>query len=70
MGKDIGRIYKHGQYQISTLSIKEIVISYSDSQTLSSIESKITPASSVIEKKNQFHFVFSRHRPEWFKHHK
>ena len=42
MGKDIGRIYKHGQYQISTLSIKKIVISYSDSQTLSSIESKIT----------------------------
>ena len=33
MGKDVGYIYKHGQYQLSTMSIKEYILSYSDYQT-------------------------------------
>ena len=50
MGKDIGRIYKHGKSQHSTMSIKELIISYSASQILSSIGLTITSVSSVIEK--------------------
>ena len=51
MGKDIGHIYKHSQSQISTPSIKAPFISYSASQTSSSIELTITSVSSVIYNK-------------------
>ena len=58
MGKDIGRIYKHIQSQISTLSVKEPVFLYSDSQKSSSIYSKRTCVSSIIYKQ-QTDSVFS-----------
>ena len=51
MGKDILRIYKHSQSQLSTTSIKAPVLSYSDDQTSSYIELTITSVSSVIDKK-------------------
>ena len=42
MGKDIGRIYKYSQSQLSTSSVKEPVSSYSDPQTSSDIQSTTT----------------------------
>ena len=51
MGKDIGKIYKHSQYQLSNPSIKEPVVSSSDSQTSTSIKLTITSVSSDIDKK-------------------
>ena len=56
MGKDIEQIYKHSQSQLSTPSIKTPVISYSNSQTSSSIELTITSVSSVIDKNKQILF--------------
>ena len=38
MGKGIGNIYKHSQYQLTTLSLKELVSSSSEPQTSSGIE--------------------------------
>ena len=38
MGKYIGKIYKHSQYQLSTLSLKAPDISSSEPQTSSDIE--------------------------------
>ena len=65
MGKDIGQTYKHSQSQLSTLSIKAPVLSYSVSQTSSSIELTITSVPSVIDKKtNQFCFLFQKFHPE------
>ena len=51
MGKDIGQNFKHSQSQLSTISIKEPVLSSSDSSTSYSIELTITSVSSVIDKK-------------------
>ena len=51
MDKDIGRIYKHVQYQSSFPSIKKPILSYSVSQTSSSIKLTITSVCSVIDKK-------------------
>ena len=51
MGKDIGKFYKHSQYQISTPSIKAPVISYLASQTSSSIVLTINSVPSVRDKK-------------------
>ena len=53
MGKDIGRICKHSQHQISTPSIKAPVLSYVDSKTSSSIELTIISVPSVIENKQK-----------------
>ena len=64
MGKDIGRIYKHGQSQFSTLSIKAHVISFLASQTSSSIELTITSVPYVMDKKNQFRSMFQKVHPE------
>ena len=50
MGKDIGRIYKHIQFKISTTSIKKPFFSSSYSQTSSSIDSTRTCVYSIIEK--------------------
>ena len=58
MGKDIGQIYKHGQSQISTLSLKAPVTSSSEPQTLSAIELTTTYFPSVTYK-NQNNSVFS-----------
>ena len=52
MGKDIGRNYKHCQYQSSTPSIKDPVLSYSAYQTSSSMKLPITSVSSAIDKNN------------------
>ena len=51
MGKAIGKICQHRQSQLSTLSIKEPVLSYSASQTSSSTSLTRTLVSSVIDKK-------------------
>ena len=51
MGKGMRQIYKHSQYQLSTLSIKAPVPSNSASQSSSSIELTITPVPSVVDKK-------------------
>ena len=51
MSKDIRQIYKHGQYQLSTLSFKAPVCSSSDSQTSSYIELTPTSVLSVRYKK-------------------
>ena len=56
MGKYIGSIYKHSQYQLSTKSIKEPVFSFSYSQTSSSIKLSITSVSSVIDKEKPIPF--------------
>ena len=50
MGKDIGRIYKHSQYQLSTLSLKTPVISYSEPQTSSDIKLTTTSVPYVTDK--------------------
>ena len=50
MVKDIGQIYKHSQYQLSTLSIKTPVSSSSEPQTSSAIESTTTSVPSVRDK--------------------
>ena len=57
MGKDIGRIYKHGQSQLSTFSLKTPVSLSSEPQTLSVIELTTTSVPSVTEK-NQNNNVF------------
>ena len=51
MGKDIGKIYKHGQYQLSNVSFKAPVRAYSASQTSSSIKLTTTSVPSVRDKK-------------------
>ena len=50
MGKDIGLIYKHSQYQLSTLSLKAPVSSSSEPQTYSAIELTTTSVPSAIDK--------------------
>ena len=50
MVKYIGRIYKHIQSQLSTLSLKRPVSSSSKPQTPSAIELTTTSVSSVIDK--------------------
>ena len=50
MGKDIGRIYKHSQSQLSTLSLKGPVSSSSVPQTSSAIKLTTTSIPSVREK--------------------
>ena len=50
MGKDIGRIYKYSQSQISKTSIKAPIILYLASQISSSIELTKTCVPSVIDK--------------------
>ena len=50
IGKDIGGIYKHGQSELSTLSIKKPVFQNPASQKSSSIELTITCVSSIIDK--------------------
>ena len=57
MGKDIGLIYTHSQYQLSTLSLKTPVSSSSKPQTSSAIELTTTPIPSVRDK-NQNNSVF------------
>ena len=51
VGKEIGRIHKHGQYQLSTLSIKSPVLLSLAAQKSSYIELTITSVPSVRDKK-------------------
>ena len=62
MGKDIGQIYKYSQSQLSTLSLKVPVISYSDPQTPSAIELTTTSVPSVWDK-NQNNYVLYPQNP-------
>ena len=57
MGKYIGIIYKHSQYQLSTSSLKAPVSSSLDTQTSSAIKLTTTPVPSVTYK-NQNNSVF------------
>ena len=56
MGKDIVKIYKHSASQLSTLSLKTPVSSFSEPQTSSAIELTTTYVPFVTEKnqKNLF----------------
>ena len=56
MGKDIGKVYKHSQSQLSTSSLKEPVSSSSAPQTSSAIERTKTSVPSVTDK-NQNNYV-------------
>ena len=60
MGKDIGRIYKHGKYQLSTLSLKTPVSSSSEPQTSSAIELTTTSVPSVTEKNKNNSVLYSK----------
>ena len=60
MGKDIERIYKHSQSQISTFSLKAPVSSSSDPQTSSAIELTTTPISSVTDKNQNNSVLYSQ----------
>ena len=51
MDKDMGRIYKHSQSQISNPLFMSPVLSYLASQTSSSIELTTTSVPSVTDKK-------------------
>ena len=51
MGKDIGRIYKHSQPQLTTHSFKEPVLESLASQTSSSIKLTTASVPSVRDKK-------------------
>ena len=50
MGKDMGKIYKHGQYQISTSLLKATVSLSSEPQTSSAIKLTETSVPSAIDK--------------------
>ena len=50
MGKDIGKIYKHSQSQISTSSIKAHVSSSPEPQTFSDIKLTKTSVPSITDK--------------------
>ena len=50
MGKDIGKVYKHGQSQLSTSSTKAPVSSFSEPQTFSAIKLTTTSAPSITDK--------------------
>ena len=52
MGTDIGQLYKHSQSQLSTSSLNAPVISSSDPQTSSDIESTTKSVPFVTDKKN------------------
>ena len=60
MGKYIGQIYKHIQSQLSTSSLNKPVSPYSDPQTSSAIELKITSISSVTDKKQNNSVLYSQ----------
>ena len=65
MGKEIGKFYKHSQYQLSNLSLKTPVSSSSKPQTSSAIEITTTSVPSVTEKKSkQLCFVFPKYHLE------
>ena len=60
MRKDVGQIYKHGQYQHSTLSLKTPVSSSPESQTSSGIELPTTSILSVTDKHQNNYVLYSQ----------
>ena len=60
MGKDIGRIYKHSQYQLSTSSLKAHVSSSSEPQTYSAIELTTTSIPSATDKHQNNSVLYSK----------
>ena len=60
MGKDIGRIYKHSQYQLSTLLLNTPVSSSSEPQISSAIESTTTSIPSATEKHQNNSVLYSQ----------
>ena len=60
MEKDIGRIYKHSQSQLSTLSHKTPVSSSSEPQTSSAIELTTTYVPSVTDKNRNNYVLYSQ----------
>ena len=60
MGKEIGRIYKHSQSQISTFSFKAHVSSYSEPQTSPDIELTTTSVPSATDKNQNNSVLYSQ----------
>ena len=60
MGKDIGRIYKHSQYQLSTISLNRSVSSSSEHQTSSAIELTTMSLPSVADKHQKNYVLYSQ----------
>ena len=60
MGKDIGKIYKHSQFQLSTLSLKTHLSSYSEPQTSSAIELITTSVPSMTYKHQNNYVLYSQ----------
>ena len=60
MGKYIGQIYKHGQSQISTLTLKTPVSSSSEPQTSLAIKLTTTSVASITEKNQNNYVLYSQ----------
>ena len=60
MGKEIGRIYKHSQFQISTSSLKAPVSSSLEPQKSSSIELTTTSVPYATEKNQNNSVLYSQ----------
>ena len=60
MGKDIGKINKHSQYQLSTFLIKAPVSSSSVPQTSSAIELTTTSVHSMTDKHQKQYVLYSQ----------
>ena len=60
MGKDIGRVYKYGQYQLSTSLLKAPISSSSDAQTSSAIKLTTTPVPSITYKNQNNYVLYSQ----------
>ena len=63
MGKDIVRIYKHSQPQLSTSSLKAPVSSSSELQTFYAIKLKTTSVPSITDKHQNNSVFFSKTPP-------
>ena len=61
MGKDIGKIYKHGQFQLSTSSIKALVSLLSEPQTFSAIKLTTTYVPYITDKHQNNSVLCSQH---------
>ena len=60
MGKEIGQIYKHSQSQLSTLSTKAPVSSFSEPQTFSAIKLTTRSVPDITDKHQNNSVFFSQ----------
>ena len=60
MGKESGRIYKHSQSQLPTLSLKAPVNLYSEPQTSPAIKLTTTSVPSVTDKNPNDYVLYSQ----------